>query len=133
MDKSTSSTTCSLRNLCRQSLHRKLEKAGNNAEEREKILKEFGNEMGRLVLTQGRGRGGARKGGRSAASGNSWVPTASAPTAADVAGAGKADKANEDQKATQMSPEDLKIRKDNQVCRIHATGGTCKNLRETAG
>ena len=62
VDKSTSSTTCSLRNLCRQSLHRKLEKAGNNAEEREKILKEFGNEMGRLVLTQGRGRGGARKG-----------------------------------------------------------------------
>ena len=42
-----------------QSLTRKLEKAGNNAEEREKILKEFENEMGRLVLTRGRGRGGA--------------------------------------------------------------------------
>ena len=54
------------------------------------------------------------------------VPTASAPTAAAVAGAGKADKANADQKATQMSPEDLKICKDNQVCRIQATGGTCK-------
>ena len=54
------------------------------------------------------------------------MPTASAPIAAAVAGAGKADKANADQKVTQMSPEDLKICKDNQVCRIHATGGTCK-------
>ena len=69
MDKSTSSTACSLRSKCSdemapamQSLNRKLEKACNNAEEREKILKEFGNERGRLVLTQGRGRGGARKG-----------------------------------------------------------------------
>ena len=109
-----------------QSLTRKLEKAGNKAEERDKILKEFGNEMGRLALTRGRGRGGARGGGRGAASGNLRVPTASAPTAAAVAGAGKADKANADQKATQMSPEDLKICKDNQVCQIHATGGTCK-------
>ena len=49
-----------------------------------------------------------------------------APTAVAVAGAGKADKANADHKVTQMSPEDLKICKDNQVCRIHATGGTCK-------
>ena len=53
-----------------QSLNRKLDKAGNNAEERERILKEFGKEMGRLVLTHGKGRGGARKGGRSAAGGN---------------------------------------------------------------
>ena len=46
-----------------------LVKAGNNTEEREKILKEFVKEMGRLVLTRGRGRGGAKGGGRSAASG----------------------------------------------------------------
>ena len=53
------------------------------------------------------------------------MPTASVPTAVAVAGAGKADKANADQKVTQMSPEDLKICKDNQVCRFHVTGGTC--------
>ena len=90
-----------------QSLNRKLDKAGNNAEERERILKELGKEMGRLVLTHGKGRGGARKGGRSAAGGN--LQTTSAPTAVTVAGAGKADKANADHKVTQMSPEDLKI------------------------
>ena len=109
-----------------QSLNRKLDKAGSNAEERERILKEFGKEMGRLVLTQGRGRIGARKGGRNTAGGNLRVTTANVPTSAAVAGAGKADKANADQKVTQMSPEDLKICKDDQVCRIHVTGGTCK-------
>ena len=55
-----------------QSLARKLEKADNNAEERNKILKKFGNKNeGRLVLTRGRGRGGARGGGRGAASAHS--------------------------------------------------------------
>ena len=89
-------------------------------------MKQFGYEMGRLVLTRERGRGGARGGGRGAAGGNLRVPTASAPTAAAVADAGKAEKANTDQKVTQMSPEDLKISKDNQVYRIHTTSGTCK-------
>jgi hypothetical protein len=79
------------------------------------------NEMGHLALIRGWRRGGARGGGRGAASVNLRVPTASAPTAAVVAGAGKADKMNEGQKVTQLSNEDLKICKDNQVCRIHVT------------
>ena len=36
-----------------ESLTRKLEKTDNNEEELNKILKEFGNEMGRLTLTEG--------------------------------------------------------------------------------
>ena len=42
-----------------QSLKRKLDKDDNNAEERERILKEYGKEMGRLILTRGGGRGSA--------------------------------------------------------------------------
>ena len=42
-----------------KSLKRKLDKVGNNAEERERVLKEFGKEMGSLILTRGGGRGSA--------------------------------------------------------------------------
>ena len=108
-----------------QSVNRRLDKAGINAEEREQILKDIGREMGRMAVMRGRGRGGANRGGRGATGGNLQVPTASAPTAAVVADAGKADAANGGKKV-QMSAEDLKICKENNLCRFHASGSGCK-------
>jgi hypothetical protein len=108
-----------------QSVNRRLDKAGINAEEREQILKDIGREMGRMAVMRGRGRGGAHRGGRGANGGNPQVPTASAPTAAVVADAGKADAANGGKKV-QMSAEDLKVCKENNLCRFHASGSGCK-------
>jgi hypothetical protein len=127
-----------------QALLGKLDQATGG--EKVRLLSEFGYQQGRLALGRGNGRGGtlsggrgngrgAASGGRGAGSGvrgdafGQRVPTATAPTAAVVSGAEKADKAagaKVGKTMADMSTKDKEICEKNNICKWFAYYGDCK-------
>ena len=108
-----------------------MEKA-TDKEERVRLLREYGEEQGRLALGSGRGRGNARGGGKGAGGhGNvQGAGTANAPTAAVVSGAAMEDEAAGSQiarpMAEKMTPKDQEICNKHNICKWHAVYGGCK-------